>query len=60
MKLKELRELRLVDRAKMNYIFLLIKEGAIKGYVSAKGYRAYDEDEYEQYKATVKRGRPLK
>lgn len=57
--LKELRELRITDRAKMQHIFNLQSKGLLKSYVNDKGYKCYDTDELKNLK--LKRvGRPCK
>lgn len=58
-KLVELRTLRKTNRSLMNYIGALQARGAIGAYVSEDGYAAYCPEEFEQYKKTARRGRPL-
>lgn len=61
-----IKELRLMkkkggkEKTKAVYIGMLQDAGKLKKYISDKGYVAYDTEEYKKYKATVKRGRPLK
>lgn len=57
-KLVEMRALRKVDRAKMNYIWQLQQMGAIGKY-EVNGYAAYSPEEFAAYKKTARRGRPL-
>ena len=61
--IKELRKMRAkggIERQKANYIAVLQNRGKMKKYFTDKGYIAYDTDEFKNYKATVKLGRPVK
>jgi hypothetical protein len=61
--IKELRVMRRKggkQRALANYLSVLQDKGKLTKIVTDKGYLAYDTEEYKIYKATVKRGRPIK
>lgn len=58
--LKELRKLDVTNRAKSNYIRALQVRGKLKRYITPQGYLAYETEEFKQYKATARKGRPLK
>lgn len=58
--IKELREVWRESTAKEKYIRHLQDIGSIKKIISENGYVAYDTEEYDEYKRTVKRGRPIK
>ena len=54
-----LKEVRKIKSAKKQHATrYAIYSGRIKGYV-LNGHMAYDTDEYDAYKATATRGRPL-
>lgn len=57
----ELIEVRKVEnRSLANYIRCLQNRHKIKMYVSESGYASYDPEEFERYKKTAHRGRPIK
>lgn len=48
------------NKPKRTYIYHLVSEGKLKQHIDKHGYVCYDTVDYENYKKTVKRGRPLK
>lgn len=48
------------NRPKRNYMYCLISEGKLKQHIDKQGYVCYDTVDLENYKKTVKRGRPPK
>ena len=61
--IKELREMRAKggrDKAVGGYISQLQCAGQLTTYTSAKGYVAYDTEEFKTFKKNAKKGRPRK
>lgn len=55
----EVRKLELRERKKAQYIRCLLGRGVIKKIVNKNGYVCFDTDEYDEYRAKAKRGRPI-
>lgn len=61
--IKELRKMRAKggrDKSVANYIAQLQYQGKIARHTSAKGYAAYDTEEYKNFRKNAKKGRPYK
>lgn len=55
--IKEIRKLQ--DKRLAKYIRMLQHRGSLVQYLSARGYAAFDTEEYRTYKKNVRIGRPL-
>lgn len=61
--IKELRKMRAKggrDKSVAGYISQLQYAGKLTTYTSAKGYVAYDTEEFKAFKKNAKKGRPRK